>query len=55
LRQIDKEGKSRIIRISQRNYEILCKLGDTEDSFNDVMNRILTENNLIAVVTTEKE
>lgn len=50
----DTDNKPRVIRISQRNYEILCKLGDTSDTFNDVMDRIFKENNLIGTVTTDE-
>jgi hypothetical protein len=53
ITQLHKENNARVIRISQSNYEILCKLGDTSDTFNDVLDRIFKENNLIGLVTTE--
>ena len=45
----------RLIRIDQRNYEILNSLGKTNDTFNTVLTKIFEQNALLGVVTSENE
>ena len=49
-----KNNEYKIIRISQKNYDILNSLGRTNDTFNTVLSRIFEENNIIAIATTDK-
>ena len=44
----------KVIKISQRNYDVLNSLGKTSDTFNDVLTRIFEKNNLLGVITTEE-
>jgi hypothetical protein len=48
-----KNNEYKIIRISQKNYDILNSLGQTNDTFNTVLTRILKENNDIGIANTE--
>jgi predicted CopG family antitoxin len=42
-----KSNKLTTISISKENYFILKKMGQTSDSFNDVLNRLLKNNYLL--------
>ena len=45
--EIDKSNKLTTISISKENYFILKKMGQTSDSFNDVLSRLLKNNYLL--------
>jgi hypothetical protein len=45
----------KVIRISQKNYDILNKLGKTNDTYISVLDRIFADNNLLGIVTTEEQ
>ena len=45
----------KIIKISKQNYDILNKLGKTNDTFNTVLTRIFEKNNLLGIVTEEED
>jgi predicted CopG family antitoxin len=45
--KIEKSHKLTTISISKENYFILKKMGQTSDSFNDVLSRLLKNNSLL--------
>jgi predicted CopG family antitoxin len=45
--EIEKSNKLTTISISKENYFILKKMGQTSDSFNDVLSRLLKNNYLL--------
>ena len=53
--QKQREKQFKLIRIDQRNYEILNSLGKTSDTFNTVLTKIFEQNGLLGIVTTENE
>jgi hypothetical protein len=45
--ELTHKEQTKLIRISQRNYDILCELGKKNDTFNDVMNKIFEKNGIV--------
>jgi hypothetical protein len=43
-----------VIRISRKNYELLRQKGHTPESFDDIISKVLEENNMIGMVMEYK-
>lgn len=49
------EPKRRVISISNRNYKILCELGRTNNTFDEVLDEIMKRAGVLAITPELEE